>query len=142
MYVYIHSSIYAFQKTCPTSCTYHFLIVFVYVLSTRRHPAHPVSVPILCPTELNLWSQKHETEILSINTCHAVSGVDNAMTREQRKYLESMYPGTYYYHSYHTNKWSYSPVTADVFQLFILEKHKCARGPGISTYPRKHPHQL
>ena len=36
-------------------------------LSTRRHPAHPVLVPILPPRVIQtLWSKNHDTEILLI----------------------------------------------------------------------------
>ena len=69
------------------------------VLSTRRHPVHPVSVPILPPREIQaLWSQNHDTEILH---CNAVSRVDNAMTERRSKERNKnknrkMYSSTWY----------------------------------------------
>ena len=54
------------------------------VVSTRRHPAHPVSVPILPPREIQaLWSQNHDTEILHTNV---VSRVGNGMTCRRTGY--------------------------------------------------------
>ena len=42
------------------------------VLSTRRHPAHPLSLPILHPAEIQaLRSPNHDTEIL--RTRHGVT---------------------------------------------------------------------
>ena len=55
------------------------------VLSTRRHPAHPVSVLILRPMQTQaLWSQNYDTEIPHRNAVkgvdnNAVKGIDNAM---------------------------------------------------------------
>ena len=47
------------------------------VQSTRRHPAHPVSMLILHPRQIQaLWSQNYGTEILRRN---AAKGVANAM---------------------------------------------------------------
>ena len=54
------------------------------VPSTRRHPAHPVSVAILLPREIQaLWSQNHDTEILHTNV---VSRVGNGMTCRRTGY--------------------------------------------------------
>ena len=54
------------------------------VLSTGRHLAHPVSVLILPPREIQaLWSENHDTEILH---CNAVSRVDNAMSCHRTGY--------------------------------------------------------
>ena len=61
---------------CKISCVVSLVRSSHYtVLSTRRHRAHPVSVPILPPINReiqDLWRQNHDTEVLH---CNAVKRV-------------------------------------------------------------------